>query len=118
MLVTVNDRPVTQLPAARFADVARRLGAASHEAGLAVPAFRCPPRAPGAMRTIRRYPGGAVVSVRLRDRPFAEVVTDMVDGVVAANRVPESDTPRMKALLHAAAAGEAAPVPAPAARAA
>lgn len=118
MLVTVNDRPVTQLPAARFADVARRLGAATHEAGLAVPAFRCPPRAPGAMRTIRRYPGGAVVSVRLRDRPFAEVVTDMVDGVVAANRVPESDTARMKALLHAAAAGEAAPVPEPAARAA
>ena len=90
MLVTVNDWTVTPLPATRFADVARRLGAATHEAGLAVPAFRCPPRAPGARRTIRRYPGGAVVSVRLRDRPFAEVVTDMVDGVLAANRVPET----------------------------
>src|SRR3954471_20968869 len=71
MLVIVNDRTVTPLPATRFADVARRLGAATHAAGLAVPAFRCPPRAPGALRTIRRYPGGAVVSVRLRDRPFA-----------------------------------------------
>ena len=102
MLVTVNDRTVTPLPATRFADVARRLGAATHEAGLAVPAFRCPPRAPGARRTIRRYPGGAVVSVRLRDRPFAEVVTDMVDGVLAANRVPETDAPRLRAVLTAA----------------
>jgi hypothetical protein len=102
MLVTVNDRTVTPLPATRFADVARRLGAATHEAGLAVPAFRCPPRAPGVRRTIRRYPGGAVVSVRLRDRPFAEVVTDMVDGVLAANRVPETEAPRVRAVLTAA----------------
>ena len=106
MLVTVNDPTVTRLPAARFADVARRLGAATHAAGLAVPAFRCPPRAPGALRTIRRYPGGAVVSVRLRDRAFAEVVTDMVDGVVAANRVPDTEAPGVRTLLHAALAGE------------
>jgi len=102
MLVTVNDRTVTPLPATRFADVARRLGAATHEAGLAVPAFRCPPRAPGARRTIRRYPGGAVVSVRLRDGPFAEVVTDMVDGVLVANQVPETEAPRVRAVLTAA----------------
>src|SRR6476660_1509596 len=118
MLVIVNDRTVTPLPATRFADVARRLGAATHEAGLAVPAFRCPPRAPGARRTIRRYPGGAVVSVRLRDRPFAEVVTDMVDGVLAANRVPEADAARLRALLHAALAGDPEAVVEPVARAA
>lgn len=118
MLVTVNDRTVTQLPAARFADVARRLGAATHAAGLTVPAFRCPPRAPGEVRTIRRYPGGAVVSVRLRDRPFAEVVADMVDGVVAANRVPEADAPRVRALLQASLVGDAEPAREPAARAA
>ena len=97
MLVTVNDRTVTEtiieLPALRFADAARRLGAAAHEAGLHVPAFRSPPRVPGAARTIRRYPGGAVVSVRLRGRPFAEVVADMVDGVLAANQVPAADGP-------------------------
>jgi hypothetical protein len=104
-LVTVNDRTVTPLPATRFADVARRLGAATHAAGLAVPAFRCPPRAPEAQRTIRRYPGGSVVSVRLRDRPFADVVTDMVEGVLAANRVPEPDAPRVRALLTAALDG-------------
>jgi len=101
----VNDRTVTQLPAMRFADVARRLGAATHDAGLAVPAFRCPPRVPGADRTIRRYPGGAVVSVKLRDRPFADVVTDMVDGVLAANRVPEADAQRLRAVLNDALVG-------------
>jgi hypothetical protein len=102
MLVTVNDRTVTELPALRFADIARRLGAAAHEAGLSVPAFRSPPRVPGAARTIRRYPAGAVVSVQLRGRPFADVVTDMVDGVLAANGVPPADAPRVRARLAAA----------------
>jgi hypothetical protein len=102
MLVSVNDRTITELPALRFADVARRLGAAAHEAGLSVPAFRSPPRVPGAARTIRRYPAGAVVSVRMRGRPFADVVTDMVDGVLAANHVPPSDAPRVRERLVAA----------------
>ena len=105
MLVTVNDRTVTELPALRFADAARRLGAAAHEAGLSVPAFRSPPRVPGAARTIRRYPAGAVVSVRLRERPFAEVVADMVDGVLAANWVPPADAPRLRSRLAAGLEG-------------
>jgi hypothetical protein len=104
MLVTVNDRTVTELPAIRFADVARRLGAAAHDAGLDVPAFRSPPRVAGAARTIRRYPAGAVVSVRLRGRPFPDVVTDMVDGVLAANRVAPADAPRLRARLTGALA--------------
>ena len=98
----MNDPTVTELPALRFADVARRLGAAAHEAGLRVPAFRSPPRVPGAARTIRRYPAGAVVSVRLRGRPFADVVHDMVDGVLAANGVTPRDAPRVRAQLVAA----------------
>ena len=113
------------MPALRFADAARRLGAAAHEAGLRVPAFRSPPRVAGAARTIRRYPAGAVVSVRLRDRPFAEVVADMVDGVLAANQVPAADGPRVRSRLVAAfdgagdtAPGAAAAAAAPAARAA
>lgn len=92
-------------PALRFAEAARRLGAAAHANGLAVPAFRCPPRAPGAVRTIRRYPGGTVVSVRLRDRPFATVVDDMVEGVLVANRVPAPDAERLRATLHASVGG-------------
>lgn len=118
-LVIVNDQTasqttsqtVTELPALRFADVARRLGAAAHEAGLDVPAFRSPPRVPGAVRTIRRFPAGTVVSVRLRGRPFAEVVTDMIDGVLAANHVPAPDAPRVRSRLVAALDGPIAAVP-------
>ena len=105
----MNDRTVTELPAIRFAEVARRLGAAAHEAGLDVPAFRSPPRVAGAARTIRRYPAGAVVSVRLRGRPFADVVTDMVDGVLAANRVAPADASRLRARLVAMLATPSAP---------
>jgi hypothetical protein len=99
MLVAVNDPTVAELPALHFADAARRLGAAAHEAGLCVPAFRSPPRVPGATRTIRRYPAGAVVSVQLRGRPFSAVVADMVDGVLAANRIPTADASAMRARL-------------------
>ena len=67
--------------------------------GLTVPAFRCPPRVAGALRTIRRYPGGAVVAVRLRGRPFAEVAADMVEGVLAVNRLDETAAARMRPLL-------------------
>ncbi len=109
----------TTTPALQFADTARRLGAAAHANGLAVPAFRCPPRTADAVRTIRRYPGGTVVSVRLRDRPFATVVDDMVEGVLVANRVPPTDADRLRTALHASV-GAPVPVPAhePAARAA
>ncbi|HSO96118.1 MAG TPA: hypothetical protein VLV81_08760 [Acidimicrobiia bacterium] len=74
-------------PAIQFTQAARRLGAAARAAGLSVPAFRSPPRVAGAHRTLRRYPDGAVVSVTLRDRPFDDVVTDMVEGLVRVNRL-------------------------------
>ncbi|MGH3378922.1 MAG: hypothetical protein ACRDP6_29755 [Actinoallomurus sp.] len=96
------------LPALRFADAARRLGAAAHVTGLAVPAFRCPPRIAGATRTIRRYPGGTVVSVRLRGRPFEAALDDMVEGVLVANRVAPADAVRLRAALEDAVHGEAA----------
>ncbi len=95
----MNESPAPNLPAVQFADAARRLGAAAHAAGLTVPAFRCPPRVAGATRTIRRYPGGAVVSVRLRGRPFAAVLEDMVEGMLVANRIDRADQPRLRALL-------------------
>ena len=71
-------------PVMRFADAAKRLGAATRAAGLTVPAFRCPPRVPGARRTVRRYPGGAVVSVVLRDH------TRMLGSPFALRRMPET----------------------------
>ena len=49
-----------------------------------------------ASRTLRRYPGGAVVSVTLRGRSYGEVVDDMIDGVLAANRVGPDSVPRLR----------------------
>src|SRR5262245_44010700 len=88
-----------------FAAAARRLGDAARAAGLAVPAFRSPPRVAGALRTIRRYPGGTVVSVRLRDRTHEAVVADMVEGVVASNRLTGDAARRARTLLTDAVAG-------------
>ncbi len=82
-----------------FSQAARRLGAATRAVGLTVPAFRSPPRVAEALRTIRRYPGGAVVAVRLRGRPFADVASDMVEGVLAVNRLDETAAARIRPLL-------------------
>jgi hypothetical protein len=88
----------------RFAHAARRLGAAARAAGLTVPAFRSPPRRPGAPRTIRRLPGGPVVAVAMRDRAFTDVVADMVEGIVIANRLQDPAATRIRrALLDAVA---------------
>jgi len=88
-----------------FADAARRLGAATRAGGLVVPAFRCPPRVPGATRTIRRYPGGAVVSVTLKGRVRDEVAADMVEGVIVVNRLEGEAALRFRtALLEATGA--------------
>jgi hypothetical protein len=86
-------------PVLCFADAAKRLGAATRAAGLVVPAFRCPPRVPGARRTVRRYPGGAVVSVALRERPFDEVASDMVEGVIVVNRLEGEAALRVRTAL-------------------
>ena len=83
----------------RFAHAARRIGAAARAAGLTVPAFRSPPRRPGAPRTIRRLPGGPVIAVVLRDRAFPEVLADMVEGVVVANRLQDPAAGRIRRAL-------------------
>ncbi len=96
----------------RFAHAARHLGAAARAAGLTVPAFRSPPRRPGAPRTIRRLPGGPVVAVVLRDRVFTDVLSDMVEGIVIANRLEGAaagpyprDTPRRGLVTPSAGCG-------------
>jgi hypothetical protein len=90
-------------PTLRFARTARRLGTAARAADLTVPAFRCPPRVAGVTRTIRRYPGGAVVSVQLRARPFVDVAADMVEGVIVVNALEGEAATRMRATLATAA---------------
>lgn len=93
------------IPTVRFAEAARRLGAAAQAAGLTVPAFRSPPRVDGVARTIRRFPGGAVVAVRMRGRAFPDVVADMVEGVLVVNRAEGDTAARLRPLLADAAAG-------------
>ena len=89
-------------PVVQFAQAARRLGAAARAAGLAVPAFRSPPRLAGARRTIRRLPGGSVIAVRVAQRRFDEVVADMIDGIVAVNGLSGDAAARMRRVLRAA----------------
>ena len=96
-----------------FAGAARRLGDAARAAGLTAPAFRSPPRVAGAVRTIRRYPGGTVVSVQVRDRSNEAVAADMVEGVVVANRLNGDAALRARTLLAEALGGIGASEPAP-----
>jgi hypothetical protein len=84
----------------RFAAAARALGLEARRRGLDVPGFRSPPRLPGVERSLRRRAdGGATVSVGLRDRPWAAVLADMVEGVVAANRLEGGEADRCRAAL-------------------
>jgi hypothetical protein len=102
----------------RFAEVARLLGEAARDRGLEVPAFRSPPRSRGATRTIRRRPGGqATVSVALRDRPWPAVVADLIEGVLAANRLDGPAAGPARDALWAAVADRAGGVGPPPARA-
>lgn len=70
---------------ARFAHAARTLAREARRRGLVAPTFRCPPRIVGADRTLRRRPGGGVVAVRVRERPWPAVLADMIEGVIAVN---------------------------------
>ncbi len=82
-----------------FASAARTLTRAARRRGLVGPSFRCPPRLVGVDRSIRRRGDGAVVSVRLRGRPWPAVLADMVEGVVAANRLGPPQADRLRAEL-------------------
>jgi len=87
----------------RFASAARTLGVAARRRGLQVPGFRSPPRLPAAERTLRRRPDGtSVVAIRLRGRPWAAVLADMVEGVVVANRLGGAEATRARAALWSA----------------
>jgi hypothetical protein len=78
------------------------MAAAARAAGLVAPAFRTPPRRREVERTIRRMPGGVIIAVRLRGRPFAEVVADMVEGVIVANELRGGAATRVRSMLLAA----------------
>lgn len=93
------------LPTLRFARAARAVADEAHRLGLRAPGFRSPPGLQGSDRTIRRAARGAVVSVRLHDRPFEAVLADMVEGVVVANDLERDDARRTRVLLLQALVG-------------
>ncbi len=90
----------------RFAATVRALGMEARRLGLAVPGFRSPPRLIGVQRSLRRRgDGSALVSVVVRDRPFAAVLADCVEGVVVANRLDGTRADQARAALWAAVTG-------------
>jgi hypothetical protein len=98
----------------RFAAAARVLGRVARRRGLDVPGFRSPPRLEGADRSLRRHASGAVtVSVRYRARPWPAVLADMIDGVVAANRLVGNAADRTRTALWSAVEADAALAPGP-----
>ncbi len=99
-----DPRRVDGVAATSFAAMARFLAAESRAAGLAVPAFRSPPRVAGSARTIRRTRDGAVVAIQLRGRAESEVATDMIEGIVVANGLGPSVAEATRARLQAAVA--------------
>jgi hypothetical protein len=89
-----------------FAAAARTLTREARRRGLAGPSFRCPPRLVGVDRSIRRRPDGAVVSIRVHDRPRSAVIADMIEGVIVTNRLRPPAADRLRTELWAALEGE------------
>ena len=85
-----------QSTTAPFAHAARTLTAEARRRGLVGPSFRCPPRLLGVDRTLRRRPGGVVVAVRVKGRPWPAVLGDMIEGVVVTNALPTPQAARLR----------------------
>jgi hypothetical protein len=82
-----------------FSHAARLLAREARRRGLVAPSYRCPPRVVGVHRTLRRHPGGAVIAVQVRGRPWAAVVADMIEGVVVVNRLVPPAADRLRTEL-------------------
>lgn len=95
---------MTETTSANFAALARQIGRICREHQYQGPAFRAPPRAIGQDRTLRRVgtangEGRVVVSVRLRDRAWADVRADMIEGTIAALELDGDVAARFAAIL-------------------
>ena len=83
-----------------FSAAARLLADETRRRGLVVPGFRSPPRLAGVPRSLRRVPGAApVVAVRRRGRAGADVLADMIEGVVVANGLTGEAADRLRDAL-------------------
>lgn len=86
-----------------FGELSCLVAAECRRHGLIAPSFRSPPRRADAARTVRRYPNGQwLVSVRCRGRPAADVVADMVDGVLVVNGLDGDAAARWRLALRSA----------------
>lgn len=97
------------MTAADFATVAHALVDVTRAAGHQPPGFRTPPRIVGVDRTVTRRAGStsAAVAVRIRERPWAAVVADMIDGVIAVNDLGPPEAGRLRGELWAAVSARA-----------
>lgn len=93
-----NVDDVEPMTVTAFADYARQISAVCRDLGLTIPAFRSPPQERDVERTIRRYPTGATVAVRMRGRRAIDVKRDMADGACEANGL-HHDHPKRWTLL-------------------
>ncbi|MFZ1488328.1 MAG: hypothetical protein WAS51_00155 [Ilumatobacteraceae bacterium] len=90
-----------------FAEAARVLAHEARRLGLVAPGYRCPPRLVGVDRSLRRYERGGVVAVRFRGRPWVAVLADMIEGVIAVNRLSPPQADRVRTELWEALGAEA-----------
>ncbi|KAA0233065.1 MAG: hypothetical protein JJLCMIEE_02906 [Acidimicrobiales bacterium] len=102
--------------AVQFSEAVRVVSEAARSLALVSPSFRTPPRTPGVDRAITRRPTGVMVALQVADRPFAAVMADLVEGVVAANNLSGVMAARIRrhlwdALTQAAPRAHLRPVP-------
>jgi hypothetical protein len=83
----------------RFAAAARALTQAARLRGFDAPTFRSPPGRTDVDRTIRRRGDAVTVSVRVRNRPWSAVLSDMIEGIVVVNGLSGVPADRARAAL-------------------
>lgn len=93
--------------AIEFAQAARTLTMEAQRRGLVGPSYRCPPRIVGVDRSLRRHVGGVTIAVKLRGRPWAAVLADMIEGVIVGNAIEPIKAFRLRAELWSALGFEA-----------
>lgn len=97
---------VAEVSALEFSRLVRALAAPARSLGLEIPGFRSPPRI-AATRTIRRFPGGqSMVAVAIRGRERSAVWFDLVEGLIASNRLDSAKAARVRETLMPMVAGE------------
>ncbi len=85
-----------------FAHAVRTLSESVRLQGLVVPMFRSPPRSSTATRTVRRTRRGVTIAVVVADRPWTNVLADLIDGIVVVNDLDGRAAIRCRTALWAA----------------